>query len=84
MVGRRTPRHGRVSTAGADVGPQQRRLACGEGTSGAAAWGQPTASPLPAPLEMRELELTGRGRGRPGRRFLYRVTEVAVFLNVRR
>jgi excisionase family DNA binding protein len=43
-----------------------------------------TARPLPAPLEKRELELTGRGGEGVEDRLLYRVTEVAVFLNVSR
>jgi excisionase family DNA binding protein len=45
---------------------------------------QATASPLAAPLEKEELELTGRGGEDMEDRLLYRVTEVAVFLNVSR
>jgi excisionase family DNA binding protein len=43
-----------------------------------------TASPLAAPLEKRELEFAAVGGEGVEDRLLYRVTEVAVFLNVSR
>jgi excisionase family DNA binding protein len=46
--------------------------------------GQETASPPLAPLEKWELELTAVGGEDVEDRLLYRVTEVAVFLNVSR